>query len=1138
METLTLSKYFEIIPSETKDYVNLLFRYLCDDLVIEFDTFEIDKFHDALYFKSLVAYSSLNEKNRNTMYSLGFDDYSHKIRYKTLEDSKKKELFGIYYNYLTPLDDEDLYSILSPEDIINNIKAKIPRFDECNTNHLIKKSKDSFFKGLEKKSKEFKKNHLNKFKTSFNKDLPFNIVKYFEAVGKVYNYLCDNKNLIKVVSTSQDDLINISLFIGYFIFEKNSNEEMYEDQKILNNYFNQYNVSLDKIIEILGLDFESKELEKHDPTIALYLHFKKILNRYDKVTLPAIMIDVLNNKIVSSFAVEQLLDKFNLSCDINRLAQYVKEVRDDDSDVKADDLTNSLLPDTYECVLFLAKMYNYLLEQYNKDKIDKNVVDSKDDLIDLCIIFAAFKYNDILADYLKSINLDLETIINTLGVSVDFKYDKYTDKDIVKFNRYLTGGLNYNKSKSIVTVSSIISNIYKRDINDSDILDRLNKIVNKNDELDKKNNGVEKLVTKYINEKENERLVKLEESLLKGINKDVYHLLKDITSYYDTFNQFKVDINEDMKISLSIIFGVSMYNSSLRDFLEDKGLSRSDIIKKIHDGEFRPINQDLNIDILNDKFKQYIFDRDTKDITIYSILENAFKLNTNFEFDKLLYSFNLTKDDFTNIKDKVASYEEETIKRKHKEKVTMLFVKCGSIRGIIDDAIRLYKYIKSCVESSDLYSDMIKTDDDIEELSLLIALLKNDKDTYIPYFYHNGLTLEEILKATGFTQEELDRLDSLPLDEDIILQYEKYIQDSYMDSNTLVHRMFDDRINGSKIIERITEKAGYSYDGLKEETLTQKFRDLTPEQGIILLSKLVAPVLSGKSIVDLATFGDDLNKHSSLINDQLHQLVVSNSVEHSAEDINELCNGVVITNTPKRSIIDIIKKKQPTISEKLEDKANIISDLRDRLDDNTAVLNEELKGYEFIKNYIEVLLIKYNEYLKILEDYRDCIEAKAATLDESKPEDFNELLNYSSLKKIVDNKINTFKTSITLMKQELIKVHNAIVTHFIAINSLSTSKDAILPLIASELALSIGTRSEAKALGISKDLFNLLQSVVNQNVIETQDNLNKLLSVSELDTTALNYMNQSITSYINMINTSYELPEKEDVKKKELKNEL
>ena len=113
METLTLSKYFEIIPSETKDYVNLLFRYLCDDIVIEFDTFEIDKFHDALYFKSLVAYSSLNEKNRNTMYSLGFDDYSHKIRYKTLEDSKKKELFGIYYNYLTPLDDEDLYSILS-----------------------------------------------------------------------------------------------------------------------------------------------------------------------------------------------------------------------------------------------------------------------------------------------------------------------------------------------------------------------------------------------------------------------------------------------------------------------------------------------------------------------------------------------------------------------------------------------------------------------------------------------------------------------------------------------------------------------------------------------------------------------------------------------------------------------------------------------------------------------------------------------------------------------------------------------------------------------------------------------------------------------------------------------------------------
>ena len=128
-----------------------------------------------------------------------------------------------------------------------------------------------------------------------------------------------------------------------------------------------------------------------------------------------------------------------------------------------------------------------------------------------------------------------------------------------------------------------------------------------------------------------------------------------------------------------------------------------------------------------------------------------------------------------------------------------------------------------------------------------------------------------------------------------------------------------------------------------------------------------------------------------------------------------------------------------------------------------------------------------------------------------------------SLKDIIDNKINTFNTTITLMSQELVKVHRAIVTHFITINALNTSSNAILPLIASELALNVGTKSEGSALSTSRELFSLLQNVVNQNVVETKINLDKLLEINSINPIELDAVSKNVTSYLEMVDSSQSL---------------
>ena len=119
---------------------------------------------------------------------------------------------------------------------------------------------------------------------------------------------------------------------------------------------------------------------------------------------------------------------------------------------------------------------------------------------------------------------------------------------------------------------------------------------------------------------------------------------------------------------------------------------------------------------------------------------------------------------------------------------------------------------------------------------------------------------------------------------------------------------------------------------------------------------------------------------------------------------------------------------------------------------------------------------------------------------------FTKILNQKTTRDILQSKISTFETMKLLMKQELLTVHRSIINHFITINALQTSKSTILPLIASEMAINIGNRSEGEALELTNNLLGLFQSVVNKNEVLAQQNLQRLKvsSISEEDFNALN----------------------------------
>ena len=102
------------------------------------------------------------------------------------------------------------------------------------------------------------------------------------------------------------------------------------------------------------------------------------------------------------------------------------------------------------------------------------------------------------------------------------------------------------------------------------------------------------------------------------------------------------------------------------------------------------------------------------------------------------------------------------------------------------------------------------------------------------------------------------------------------------------------------------------------------------------------------------------------------------------------------------------------------------------------------------------------------------------------------------------------------MRKELLKVNQAIVNHFITINSLEMAKDDLLPLIESELAISQGRNTENRALDLSKNVMGLFQALLTRNVDTAMENVSKLQKacIPEEVVTAIN---KDINTYLQGI---------------------
>ena len=1118
MPIFTFEEYYNLIPDETKTFIKKLLSYLYNEDYVKISsgtTLYNEK--DIFIYKCIYSYKRIDELHANILQSLSYHEYDS-LESSNIGNSTMSSLFSKYYSLFTPLPNKESYQLLTPEDIITSNIRNLPSYKNSDIFDCIYKTPEDFLSELNKHSNEKREQILRELKLKFNKNFNINIINYYEAVGKIFVELSKTKYFKKIDHTSED-LINLSLLLGLYNYNHIS-QGNFNEREVIVNYLTSLGVTQPNIEQVIGYNLEHNA---GDPTIILNYYFKDIYPKNisrENITITDIISRLFTSSYNNALTIKQLLSELNLTTNnVKDLESIVKTKKDELSSTSLDDLLKNLIPNVISYLKRINRIYTYLNTKLNT--IDKNLISTKEDIILLSILLSSYEFNNSYSEFLNDKGLTIDKILELIKLP---KLDEYrkelgsvnpSDKDITNFTSLITNGINYHKAKESITVESIILNTTDKSRTRSTLIHKLFKNIT-NESLD---DDFASQIEKHLNNKNDRRKKILSENLLENISIDVYNYLRILSSYYQILKSKGLD-QKDLE-QLSIIYAASRYDNELEDYLTSIGMDRSSLSNAIGIS-FNYQDKPFDIDIINSYYKEYIFDRDPEEITVHTIFENAFKkeLTNSLFLRRILDKFHKVPEDFLNIDSKLSEYNKKLKQEEEQNKIDTLLNQCDDyIKKLFNDILRIHEYLLTNISKLNL----IKNEDDIEELSILIALFLNDEE-YIPFFIHNGVTLDELLSRINLNRNILNEIKSIKPNYKLIFKYEKYIGRSYeLTLNRLIEKLFNENINDSQILETITSLTGNNYSYLVEEVSNKKNRELTPEQGIKILSKEEVVPIQESTYGYISEYGTSISKHSKYISDALNKLIFNDSLEKSIESINSLLGEIsydeAITNPKKPSFFSklfdipeepkVVKKYNPTK----------VGELQELVDQNILILQQELKGYEFIKKYIEIYLLKLSEYLKRLKEYSLSLDEQPSIYDTDDILEFTQLLNEQSSREIIKNKINTFETIILLMKQELITVHRSIINHFITINSLQTSKSAILPLIATEVAVNIGHKTESNALELTSNLIGLFQNVINKNIEATKTNL-ELLNSTNLSEDALASINQEISLYLESLNRS------------------
>lgn len=1149
---LTYNKFMEIVPEETQEFVEELLPYLDYFIIQDNEIYyeEYDEGIDKLLIKKIcLFFKCLTEIEKYSSIKGKYNFITFKFNWEEELYDDKEDIFNQLSNLFLIYENESDYYSLLPLDLIANLKKELPK----NKEDLLYSEKEEFetifsnieiyrfFEDIEEKAKNEKQEYKKKLELEVFENLPLFTIEYLKMAVRLRTTL---ENIFKDSNTefltkSNVDYVPLSLLLAIYHY---NNKETEAIVKILE----KNNINLEKIenkirprASIIG-NVRNKTFDINILKQEYTKYFNQDLITNNTITITNIFTNLLKRDITKSLIIEKVLNNGN-----DEYKKIYDALVDDTYDFrkKLNDFYQELPKESRAFIEFSSKTYKLIKIKMSNDLHNKELLLTDQDAIVLSLYIANCHYNRKIAKYFNEYgNVTLDKVLKLINLDItkeEIENTELNKKLIIEiYERYIYRGRNedlINDSKKI-NIDEISSNICSSDFTKSLILK------NSFDILSNKNisNNFFNEMDNYFYQKEQEEENKISQELFMNLPLDTIEFLEDTSRIHNFLLNNKENWYQNDLQVVSLLCSALLQGDSIADFLAKKivrvGSPIEGILKIYLDINLKITNKNYfnnynkDVKVLQNEYQCFIFNGVNKDIerdkiTVFSILKNIFskEFNNSIELEKLFDKFNIRYLNLVDFEKDYQKYLESVEYEKVKKEAQMYFCRMADIEfKYFIEIIVIHKRIANYLKENNITT---LKESDIEKISVIINFFNTNYNNYeeiekLKYFCKkNKLTLSNIIKYCNLENLDLSNINvNKELDYGIVVSnYKKYFTESYSISK-FVNQVVKENINNSTILKDIIIKFDGNYDIFIEEITTLKEHELTLSERIKILTELSVNSIDTEDMNSILNFGNCLSTHSKYIYDELPKLMLNDTSNKATETINEIINRVYIHKEEKKKSLfrSLFLIDEDDKDSKLSLNPEAIKELKETININIDTLSKELLVFDKIRKYIEIYQKKNYECLIFAKDTVEKIEKE-------KPQEIEDDNNYASFLssnthlRIIQEKLNRFATSNQLMKQELFKINQIIINHFITINTLEMARDDLLPLIGSELAINIGRNTENSALELSQSVMGLFQSLLTRNADTAQENIERISNIG-INNDTLELINRDISNYMLNLN--------------------
>ena len=1164
---LTYEEFKKIVPKETSEFFDILLPYLNKvvggnlNITFENTKYFADGDEQKCYYLAIYALSCLKEYTA-FLGECGFRNY-----FKDLEEINSMippKLDNLYdrYNYLIPqYDDKTLYLGLQPLDIILELQNEYGNIlNSYLFSHLFTQTTMAGFRRKITNQIVTKKQLIEKEleKEIFNQ-VPILVVSYIEVASKIrtllYNKLQYNKD--SICKLIDEDIVPLSLFLAIFLSStktQDQSKDNFNDLTAIKYLFEERGIDLNKIRNILNIEIDASDIKNTSKNMYAIknLYLKYFINDNNinliptKNSVQSIVKSILDRGFTNSLVIEKLLSKFNCNIEMfkNIEQETVRALENRRKTIEQENIKKfykDVPKKTRDFIEFAGKTYVLLLEKMSEKKHNDKILATDNDATLLALYIASHYFNGKISTFFNNSTASFDKVLKLLKINITKEEieSKQIERNtlVQQYRKYVYEGENRNKSSHKITIDDICYNMCNRDFTETMILENIyNSLIT---EIELPNNFLT-LMKEYFIKKENiERLGKTQK-LFHDIPVDTIKIVEKASIVYPELIKSNKGIDKRGAQAVSILLSIlDLDDHEVKDFLIDKGFSLKAISNYFRIDSHDLFSGDIDIDLLAKDYGLLMFGINNKnkkreEITPFNLIKNIFTKdfnNSSVAFNKFLDHFGFSYDTFIDMdglyKEYLEKLERDKILKKLNSDISSYPLET---RAYMQNVLRIHEKIKR-LDNKDMDANM-----DIESITLLLGVFTNVNEAQ-KILSRNDVTKENVLSFLKLPDDFLDNLNDIKIDyETYLKQYKKYLIKVDSQPPRYVYNIFKQIFTNNETIKNIALGCGTQYHRLYKEVDTCKsYEDaLTINDRMETLDKVKVISLNLDGMQMVLDYGNELYPHSEYIHDELPGMLNTN-MDDSITKMSDIIDVLYVptTSSQKASFFSRIFNSDNV---KCTIDKNKLYDLERIIERELEQLKKELLEYDAMRKYIELYSKKNKEYYQETVRMSEKLNERLTTIDSNDEEQYSNYLTTTSFLHIINDKANRFFTVNLIMKKELLKVNQAIVNHFITINSLEMAKDDLLPLIKSEIAISQGSRTEKRALDLSKNIMRLFQALLTRNVDMAMENVSKLQKgcIQEDMVTAIN---KDINTYLQGINQVKVLEgkiEESDVKVKKI----